>query len=663
MNVVTAVFLLLLSAIAPFPAEAELEVRVRPTPGGPQIHVDGVPVRPRFFFGVAHDGETLGYCREAGVRFVSIAPPGGLCWTSPEQGEDWSAMDKAFDRTLRHYPEALIVPRVYVNAPAWLLARHPEWKMRFRSGKDYGGVASVCAHDFRELAARQLERLVRHLRAKYPDNFAGIHPAGQSYGEFFYLESLGGDLHGFEPPVRDSWRSWLDARGEPNARTAEIPSAKERLSSASGLLRDPVRDRAVVLFSQFEQEELADFVAAMAAAARRGSGGKRLVMVFHGYGFEHTTVPCGAAVTGDYGSEYLLAKAAGDIDLVCSPLSYVNRKFLAPAVTQTAAESIALRGVMVLDEDDTRTYRVSGQSELERAGGWKRPTKEQTVRQLESNLTACLVRGRACWWMDLLGNGWYADRDLWRVMEKLEPLDRRMLRRTTSYSPEIALLLDERSMLYAANGSAVAFQSLVKRSRENFELCGTPYGQYFATDALAGKVPARLQFFLTSFYADDAVVKAAARQRELQPGAVRVWCWAPGWISDTGRSETNVFRLTGFAVRRLPGAVPEAVATDRGRSLGFPTSWKGTGPVDPLFAAEALPEETLARWPDGSAAIAVRRNGSGLEVFCGMTAFPVQTVAAFARLAGCRRYAEPGTAYVRVADGETFVEPIAGSIE
>ena len=33
-----------------FAGTGELEVRVRPTAAGPQIHVDGKPVPPRFFF-------------------------------------------------------------------------------------------------------------------------------------------------------------------------------------------------------------------------------------------------------------------------------------------------------------------------------------------------------------------------------------------------------------------------------------------------------------------------------------------------------------------------------------------------------------------------------------------------------------------------------------
>ena len=47
---------LLLLLFAAGPAAAALTVRVQPTPGGPQIHVNGQPVPPRFFFGVPRSG-------------------------------------------------------------------------------------------------------------------------------------------------------------------------------------------------------------------------------------------------------------------------------------------------------------------------------------------------------------------------------------------------------------------------------------------------------------------------------------------------------------------------------------------------------------------------------------------------------------------------------
>ena len=649
----------------PVPDAETVEVRVRLAQGGPMIHVDGKPVPPRFFFGCPTHGvpqdkdpffRTLAHCRDAGVRFISF--PAQICWEPPERGTRWDAIDGLFDRIIAAHPDALLVPRIYVDAPKWLLDKNPDWKMKFDDGKDYGGRASVCAHDFRGQAAEHLEKLTRHLARAYPRNFGGIHPTGQSYGEFFYMESLGGVLHGLEPATRNAWREWLAAQGEKNATMAEIPSPEERRSHAGGMLRDPVADRRMVQFSQFEQDEMADFVAELAAAARRGSDGKKLVMFFHGYGFEHTTVPNGAAATGDYGSERMLTKAAGNIDILCAPFSYLNRRYLAPTMTQIAAESAILRGVMPLDEDDTRTYLVDRSSPLELAGGWVKPTKEQTLRQLKSNLTSCITRGRASWWMDLTGRGWYDDRDLWRVMEKMRPLDEKMLSRQTRFTPEIALLLDERGMMFAAAGSRIAFEPLVKRAREGLERCGTTYGQYFVTDSFAGRVPAKLQIFTSVFFADESTREAITAQRAARPELTRIWCWAPGWLTRDGRDDAGIFRTTGFKARRIPEVLPEAHATAAGKALGFPDSWKGIWKVDPLFAVEASEEETLARWPDGSAAVAVHKAGDGYEVFCGIPALPTKVLAGFAKLAGCRFYAEPDTAYVRVAEGEVFVEPL-----
>ena len=650
----------------PMPMTGCVEVRVRQTKGGPMIHINGKPVPPRFFFGCrAYDVpdsknpffHTLAHCRDAGVRLISF--PMTLCWEDPARGPRWDQVDSLFDRILAVHPDALLIPRVYINAPKWLLDKHPDWQMKFDDGKEYGRIASVSAHDYREQVAKHLERLVRHLYRAYPRNYGGIHPAGPSYGEFFYMESLGPVLHGLETPVRDAWRKWLKSRGEKGADTAEIPTPEERRSHKGGMLRDPVIDRKMVLFSQFEQDEMADFVAAMAAAARRGSEGRKLVMVFHGYGFEHTTVPNGAAVTGDYGSEQLFRKAAGNIDLLCSPFSYVNRRYLAPTMTQVAAESAILRGIMPLDEDDTRTYLVTHTNALELAGGWIRPKKAQTMRQLRNNLASCIMRGRASWWMDLTGRGWYNDRDLWSVMETMRPLDEKMFARRSCFSPEIALLLDEHSMLYAAAGSRVAFEPLIKRAREGLERCGVPYGQYFVTDALAGRLKsAKLQIFTSSFYAGTAEKVAIARHRKMHPDVTRVWCWAPGWLAERGRDDENIFRTTGFKARRIAAAHPKVKSTAAGKALGFPDSWQGLWVVDPLFAVEAAEEDILAKWPDGSAAVAVRRNGKGTDVFCGIPALPTHVLAGFAKLAGCKFYADPDTAYVHAAEGFVHVEPL-----
>lgn len=216
-------------------------------------------------------------------------------------------------------------------------------------------------------------------------------------------------------------------------------------------------------------------------------------------------------------------------------------------------------------------------------------------------------------------------------------------------------------MLFAAAGSRVAFETLIKRAREGLERCGVPYGQYFATDALAGRLTsAKLQIFTSSFYAGEAEKRAIARHRKLQPDIIRVWCWAPGWLTEKGRDDGNIFRTTGFKATRIAAARPTVTATAAGKALGFPDSWQGVWTVDPLFAVEADEKDILAKWPDGSAAVAMRRNGAGkgIDVFCGIPALPTHVLAGFAKLAGCTFYADPDIAYVHAAEGFVHVEPL-----
>ena len=144
------------------------------------------------------------------------------------------------------------------------------------------------------------------------------------------------------------------------------------------------------------------------------------------------------------------------------------------------------------------------------------------------------------------------------------------------------------------------------------------------------------------------------------------YVWREGlaeWVPVSSLAELTICLLPAAEVSQpalssAPEVLPEAHATAAGKALGFPDSWKGIWKVDPLFAVEASEEETLARWPDGSAAVAVHKAGDGYEVFCGIPALPTKVLAGFAKLAGCRFYAEPDTAYVRVAEGEVFVEPL-----
>jgi len=233
--------------------------------------------------------EQVAMARDAGVDLVSFAAPN--CWGPPEKDANWGPLDDLCQSILVVNPKALLLPRVGADAPGWWLEQHPDAAMIYeggvpRSSEPERGVrgekASVCDRQYRADAAAHLERICRHLMEKFPENFAGIHPCGQNTGEWFYEDTWRRPLSGYDPATLKAWREWLRARGVPDAEKAEVPTPEARHAAPDGVLRDPAKERRLIDFARFQQEEMADMVLALANAARRGTDGKKLVVFFYG---------------------------------------------------------------------------------------------------------------------------------------------------------------------------------------------------------------------------------------------------------------------------------------------------------------------------------------------------------------------------------------------
>ena len=433
-----------------FAGTGELEVRVRPTAAGPQIHVDGKPVPPRFFFYWAGsrssetNAATLRTVAAAGVDLIEVGIAHSFLspkrervrWTAFEGPDDWSIADDQVRKAIEAHPNGKFLLRVFVNAPKAVLESNPDWCMRFEDDDAEKGprMASPSCRPYREAVCAYLKRAVKHFSETFPNHYAGIHPSGQNSGEFFY-DKAWTKLSGYDKHTLAAWRKWLAERGESDAATAEVPTPAERKAKDDGsVLLDPVKRRRVIQFNQFLQDEMSDFVAEMARACREASGDKKLVVFFYGYAWEFNSLPNGPAVSGHYGLMRLLEKAPGAIDILCGPIGYFNRRYpdgFAPVMS--AAETLASHGILWLNEDDTRTYRDPRRD---------RPyTQEGTLTTCENNCKVMLrntaqeaIRGLGSWWMDLYGHGWYDDPALWEVQRRLVRVPTRRMSRPLSAS-------------------------------------------------------------------------------------------------------------------------------------------------------------------------------------------------------------------------------------
>ncbi len=167
---------------------------------------------------------------------------------------------------------------------------------------------------------------------------------------------------------------------------------------------------------------------------------------------------------------------------------------------------------------------------------------------------------------------------------------------------------------------------------------GAPYGQYLLDDVVRGRVHSKLYVFLNAWQL------SATQRKELRAntrGAGRVWCYAPG-LHDGERTSPEAMReLTRFRLVPVTPAKAWATPTELGKQLGLQSSFGVDGPVVPLFAAaDATATESLATYPDGTAAVALRKSADGWSLFVGAPGLTSDLLRIAARKAGVHLYTE-----------------------
>ena len=579
---------------------------------------------------------------DAGVNFVSF--PIGTPWPKPGTPVDWSGVDEACANVLAANSNALLLPRIGMDPPTWWREAHLDDVMQWEDG--HRSHAVVASPQYRRDATERLAALVAHIEEKFGGQVAGYHPCGQNTGEWFYEDTWKRPLNGYAPADLAAWRLWLkkhygtDAalRGAWNdavvtSEAAPVPTAAARHAAPAGIFRDPATEQPLLDWAEFQQEAMADCVCDLARAVRTASQGRKLVLFFYGYVFEFGAIQNGPATAGHYGLRCVLNSP--DIDVLCSPISYFDRGLAQSAPSMTAAESVALAGKMWLNEDDTHTYLAR-----QDFPGWQQhvTTLAETNEELTRNVAQEALRNFATWWMDLGATGWFNDPAMWAEMKRLRALDEAFLKKPTPFRPEVAAVIDERAMLRVAAGGVLVTRPGIYEVRAPLGRMGAPYGQYLIDDVMDGRVSAKLYVLLNAWSLSGA---ERAKLLKATRGAARLWCYAPGWFEDNRGSLDAMRALTGFQLKRVTPVTAMATPTDAGKKLGMQTAFGVTKVPQPLFAAaDAAGGEVLATFPDGSAAVAMRRTADGLSIFVGVPGLTSELLRVVARAAGVHLFTD-----------------------
>lgn len=574
-----------------------------------------------------------------GVDLVSFPLP--LPWPKGDEKPDWSTVDAVCREVLSANPQALLLPRIGLDPPRWWVDAHPGDVTTWDQPSDNRPVGDVASPLYRDDAAKHLQALIEHLEAAFGDHIAGYHPCGQNTGEWFYEGTWSSPLNGYSTATLAAWRDWLRRKYGSDYRLqqawnkrdislqgVEVPTPARRRSAPHGVLRYPGDEQDLIDFAEFQQDMMAECVLHFARTVRQATQEKKLVVFFYGYGFEFGAIRNGAATSGHYGLGKVLKSP--DIDVLCSPISYFDRGLGGSAPAMSAAESVMLAGKLWLFEDDTRTFLAKDSH----FPGWHdgADTLPQTQELLQRNTAEVAMRHFGTWWMDLGATGWFDDPELWQVMQELAPLEAWMRSRGPAFRSEIAAVLHEKSILHVAYQGDVVTRPLVYEGRRALARCGTPYGQYLLEDVLGGKVPAKMLVFLTAWSLTDQERQSL---RTTTAGRLKLWCYAPGFITEKGVSLDSMSELTGFHLREVTETEAWAEPTEIGRQKGLQNGFGVRSKVQPLFGvADAKPHEVLAAYPDGTPAVVLRHLPDGPSLFVGSPALSSELLRLAAREAG-----------------------------
>jgi len=640
---------------------------VRSIKGTPILFLNQIPYSPLIYNACGENErtfQTIELAKKQGFDLVAYC-----CvdtWiTRPGEELDYHWVDEKIDKIISRNPNALIILRFGVGVPDWWKKEHPEAVMVFKkleNGKwvDVKDIAviggregiSVASSEWKRDTAEALKKLVQHLEEKYGDHIIGYMPCGQNTGEWFYYDSWEPKLNCYEPAFEKAFRQWLKEKykSEENLRKAwnepsltfdsiSLPSPEERMNATYGFFRDPMKERKLIDFHEFQNIAMASALEDFAKAVKEATGGRKLVVYFYGYIFELGAMPYGVQQSGHLAFRKLLDSPY--IDIFVSPISYSDRGAGGIGAFMVAVDSVPIHGKLWLNEDDHRTHIYNKEAEDELRdhftfGGSNTPEETYWVHQ--RNFAHIFPRRIGCWYFDLAASGWLDDEGIWENLGKLKKIYDSHLGTKPSFKPEIAVIVDEKSNFYLRQAYPPINAPLLYNIRQSLYRIGAPVGFYLLDDLTAGKVPkSKLYIFLNCFALTRKEREAIERNCQ---GSTCVFFYGNGFIKDPIADGRNMEELLGVKMRMERKEMKGMVRVERGNKLVEGVNDFG---VDNLLSPVFYPEgevEVLAKYEDGMPAVWGKKTRQFNSIYIGTLIAPTELLRNIARKAGVHIYSD-----------------------
>ncbi len=614
--------------------------------GIPRITINDVTYPPIVFFGnLDASGDRSRVLSEmrraarAGVHLHSILVE--LPCPLSEATEALDAIDVALRAVLDADPDGYVMPRiVFVPARGWK-REYPTDIATYADGTT--GDPSLTSERFWREAEHSLATLISHLRDyEWSSRIFGYH---LERGEWFQPEDLGYDR---SMANREAFRDWLREKynnslvalraawydGNVQFHTAEIPTVVSKPNPQRAFF-ETRRERRTIDFFAFTSESTAKRLESLAAAIKLAADDQSLVSVCYGYTFEF-----GHGFSGHLALGRLLE--CPDIDLICGPPSYRDRKPGGAASMPAPTDSLRLHGKLWLSEDDTKTFLAPAQQDPDDFNP-RLATRFDTEQAHSRAMGRAVATETGLGFMDLWGEGWLDDDGLWDRIAAFTLEYPNLAEGQVGNRVDLVVLIDEKSLLHIQRGEPF-FRKVTAGIRELLQRGGISYEIYLQSDLLHPEFPRDAKLYLfANPYRLTTEQRAAIAEKLQGAGRTLAWMFAPGACEERpqigGAMEETATGAVGLTLRQQEwnSEIGSRIVEQR-HPITERISAKEIGireRLNPSFYVDDPDATVLAEYQgSGLPSIAVKRCGNWQTVFIGEPALTWELLRGICKFAG-----------------------------
>jgi len=652
----------------------------RKSPGGVECRVERVGGIPTFVVnGQPHSGLCYSSydCSEANLArrakqfaeagcdlFNFVVEISGYGYSPPlwaaKDRWDFSELDGRIQRILAAVPNALFLPRIYLDAPAWWRAENRGEMMLLDNGSpDFGEKLFALSRegDYPSLASEKwradmkyaLETVLDHIdRSDYADRILGYQLSGQKTEEWYHWSMNCERLGDYSVHAQRAFRDWLQdkygtdanlqaawGRADVTLGSAEIPSREERYGDRSKTFRDPRTERPVIDFHTFWSDLMADTIATFAKVVKDQTGGRKVVGAFYAYTFEFTDL-------GEDAGHLAVGKLlrCPDLDFMLSPCSYFNRNLPGQPYFRAPVASFHLHGKMFWDDFDQVSFKWYEKLQADpNLKTWEyqmglTKTPEEFVWMNRREVGMALAQGAQLAHFDIHG-GYYEDPVILAGVKQLGEVRREALKlEDRTSTAEILLVVDEDSEHYLSFRNPLLTPLLSGQIAEMPFVA--PYDAVLLSD-LEELDTSRYQLvlMLNAFKLDQAQRQTV--KQKLQTGRkVVVWYYAPGYFDGNGCDPAHIRDLTGLNVVPEAGVKADGTALLSGREGDVAPSLRLL--QGDSFVVDDPDATVLATRSDGKAVLAEKRLADWTSIYTAAAPLTAPVLKRLAAAAGVHLY-------------------------